>query len=268
MGVRGAESDGVPVVSFVVTDREGTVVAERESDRGFYAASTVKLAVLVAVMRAVDDGRLSLDQVLPSAHRFVSAAPEGVEFGPDPDDVDQGMPAPGEPMTLHDVLWRMIAVSSNEATNMAVGLVGLDAVAEAFAVCGATRSVMQRLISDLPGRAAGLTHRVTARDLAAVMRTIITGKAASPASTATMISMLEDQEIAYLAAGLPDGTRFGSKSGWVTGIQHDVAFVAPSGDLEAEDTYVMAVCTRGYEEADATELIAACSRLTWDLSRS
>ena len=262
--LRGAESDGVPVISYMVADRDGAILAEREPDREFYAASTVKLAVLVAAMRAVDHGRLGLDQVIPSAHRFVSAAPDGGEFGPDPDDLDQGMPAPGEPMALREVLWRMVAVSSNEATNMAVGLVGLDAVAEAFALCGATRSAMQRLISDLPGRAAGLTHRVTARDLVAVMRAVITGTAASPASTAVMVSMLEDQEIAYLGDGLPAGTRFGSKSGWVTGIQHDVAFVAPSGDLAAEDTYVMAVCTRAYEQADATELIAAISRLVWD----
>ena len=265
--MQGAESDGVPVISFVVADREGTVLAEREPDRQFYAASTVKLAVLVAAMQAVDAGRLSLDQTVPAAHRFVSAAPDGVEFGADPDDVDEGMPAPGEPMSVHDVLWRMIAVSSNEATNMAAGLVGLDAVAEAFAACGASRSVMQRLLSDLPGRAAGLTHLVTARDLVAVMRAVITGRVASPESTATMLSMLEDQQIPYLGHGLPTGTRFGSKSGWVTGIQHDVAFVAPSGDVAADDTYVVAVCTRGYEEADATELIAAFSRLAWDLFR-
>lgn len=265
VAARGAESDGVPVVSFQVTDRVGRVLAERDPDRQFYAASTVKLAVLVAAMRLVDAGELSLDQELPSTHTFVSAAPGGSEFGMEEDSVDAGMPPIGTPIRLHDVLWRMVAVSSNEATNMAIGLVGLESVADAFALCGAKDSVMQRLIGDLEGRAAGLTHRITARDLAAVLRAVITGRAASPKSTEIMVSILQDQQIAYLGNGLPEGTRFGSKSGWVQGIQHDVAFVAPSGDLEGHDTYVIAVCTRGYEEADATELFSATSRLAWDL---
>lgn len=266
VGQQGAESDGVPAVSFQVTDRAGTVLAERAPDREFYAASTVKLAVLVAAMRAVDDGTLALDQELTSMHRFTSAAPGGSEFRMDEDDLDSGMPPEGSPISLHDVLWRMVAVSSNEATNMAVGLVGLDAVADAFALCGAGRSAMQRLICDLEGRASGLTHRVTAGDLAAVVRAVITGRAASPKSTDVMVSMLEAQQIAYLGDGLPEGTRFGSKSGWVQGIQHDVAFVAPSGDLEGPETYVIAVCTRGYQEDDAAELLAAVSRLTWGLA--
>jgi beta-lactamase class A len=254
------------VVSFQVTDREGTVLGEREPDRQFYAASTVKLAVLVAALRAVDEGALALDQDLTSARRFVSAAPGGSEFAMEEEALDAGMPEEGALVSLHDVLWRMVAVSSNEATNMAVGLVGLDAVADAFAVCGADRSVMQRLIYDLEGRSAGLTHLVTARDLASVMRAIITGRAASPKSTRVMVSMLQAQQIAYLGGALPGGTRFGSKSGWVEGIQHDVAFVAPSGELDADDTYVIAVCTRGFAEAEATELLAAMSRLAWDLT--
>ena len=268
MGQHSSESDGVPTIAFQITDGEGRVLAERDPDRVFYAASTVKLAVLIAVMRAVDAGRISLEQHLTSTHRFVSLVPDGIEFGMEEDEFDDGMPPEGEPISLHDVLWRMIAVSSNEATNLAVGVVGLDAVADAFACCGADRSAMQRLICDLQGRAAGLTHQTTAGDLVRVLSTIISGRAASPKSTRTMIGMLEDQQFAYLGDGLPAGTRFGSKSGWVQGIQHDVAFVAPSGDLAADDTYLIAVCTRGYAEDEATELLASTSRLAWDMVRA
>ncbi|TWP34980.1 serine hydrolase [Leekyejoonella antrihumi] len=266
MSLRSFESDGTPVLSFQVLDGAGSVLAQRAPDREFYAASTIKLAVLIAAMRAVDAGRLALDQELTATHTFRSAVPGGSEFGMDEDDFDEGMPAEGSPISLHDVLWRMVAVSSNEATNMVVDLVGLDAVAEALAHCGARNSVMQRPIGDVEGRSAGLTNRVTAGDLAALMRAVITGAAASPASTERMVSILEAQQIPYLGKGLPTGTRFGSKSGWVDAIQHDVAFVAPSGDLASPETYVIAVCTRGYEEADATELLAGVSRLAWDLT--
>lgn len=263
MPLAGEESDGIPVISYVLTGLDGTVLAQREPDREFYAASTVKLAVLVAAMRAVDAGTLDLDQQLTAQHRWASSVEGAPTFGQDDDEIDAGMPAPGQSIALRDVLWRMVAVSSNEATNMTVGLVGLDSIARAFADAGAASSRMERLIGDSAARAAGRTHAVTARDLVALLRHIVTGALTSPASTAVMISLLEDQEFAYLGEGLPPGTRFGSKSGWVTGIQHDVAYICPDGELAGPGAYVFAVCTRGYAEPDATELLATLSNLVW-----
>ncbi|WGW13172.1 class A beta-lactamase-related serine hydrolase [Saxibacter everestensis] len=267
MPVTGYESDGVPVVSYCLTDFSGRVIAEREPDRTFYAASTVKLGVLIAAMRAVDDGRLDLDQLLTVRHTFRSMAPSGEEFGMDADEIDVGMPPAGSRLCLRDVLWRMVAVSSNEATNMTVELVGFPAIAEAFALCGARSAKMERFICDGPARDHGLTHLMTARDLAAIVRTIVTGAAASEASTAEMLRMLEDQQFDYLARGLPAGIRSGSKSGWVAGIQHDGGYVSPSGHLDADENYVLAVCTRGYAEPDATEMLAAMSRFAYQLQK-
>lgn len=50
----------------------------------------------------------------------------------------------------------------------------------------------------------------------------------------------------------------------MTGIQHDVAYVCPTGVLIGAATYVLAVCTRGYAEPDATELLGTLSNLVWD----
>ena len=52
-------------------------------------------------------------------------------------------------MPLADVIERMIVVSSNEATNMVVELVGRDAVNAALADAGATSSTFGRKYSDL-----------------------------------------------------------------------------------------------------------------------
>ena len=43
-------------------------------DRWFHAASTIKVAVLLAVFRAADKGRLRLDDSLHVRNRFFSAA--------------------------------------------------------------------------------------------------------------------------------------------------------------------------------------------------
>ena len=61
---------------------------------------------------------------------------------------------------------------------------------------------------------------------------------------------------------MPDHVPHGSKSGWVDGIRHDVAFVGPPGP----DALVVAVCTRGYAETDAEELLRAFGALALDLT--
>src|SRR6478736_3651626 len=52
-------------------------------DRWFHAASTIKVAVLLAVFRAADQSRLRLDDSLHVRNRFVSAA-DGSPFRLDP----------------------------------------------------------------------------------------------------------------------------------------------------------------------------------------
>ena len=129
------------------------MLAERLADEPFYAASTVKLAVLVAVARALEAGTVTLETSLTSADTFRSEAPGAPDFRIDPDDLDEGMPAPGTPMPLADVVERMVVVSSNEATNMVVELVGRDAANAALADAGATSSSFGRKYSDFAAAA-------------------------------------------------------------------------------------------------------------------
>ncbi|NJC21558.1 beta-lactamase class A [Arthrobacter pigmenti] len=262
MSVTSDYSDGVPHISFHLTTLGGKTLAEREADTVVYAASTIKLAVLVAALREVDAGRLSLDQPVTVRISFPSAAPGAGTFTCEPGEIDEGLPAVGRNMPLREVLGRMITVSSNEATNMAVDLVGLPSVNTALEVCGAASSKMERLFGDLAGLEAGLTQETTATDLATIVCAIVSGRAAGPESTRLMLEFLRAQEYGIIGPVLPAGADWGSKSGWVTGIRHDVAFVRPDG---SDDGYVLAVCTRACEEESATAAITALSTMAWDL---
>ena len=265
-------SDGVPSVSYALSGMEGNQLAGYREDVRYYSASTIKLPVLIAVLRAVDSGDLSLDLVLTSRTTFTSSVPGAGEFGFEPDEVDPGMPAPGEETTLRRVLERMIVVSSNEATNLAVELVGFGAVNAVLADLGADSSKMERLIGDLAALEAGLTQEITAADLVRVLHAVVTGKAAGPESTALMLDFLQAQEFGRIGPALEAGgfrPVWGSKSGWVTGITHDAAFLAPPGtplSAPLRSGILLAVCTRGYEPDAAAEVIAAVSTLAWTLT--
>lgn len=228
----------------------------------FYAASTIKLAVLIAVMRMVDDNSLVLEQKLSSQHEFLSSIPQAGLFVFEEDEVDVGMPPVGDEISLWDALDRMITVSSNETTNMAVNLTGLEAVNEALRVCQTSVSKMERLIGDHVAMDRGLTNEVSVRDLTRILSSIVNGLCASAESTDLMIELLRAQQLGVIGEAIPSH-EWGSKSGWVNGIRHDVAFFAPPGSGISEG-YILAVCTRGYEALPGTEAIQAIASLAWD----
>jgi beta-lactamase class A len=259
----GTHSDGVPVIAYCVRRAAGAVLSARLADVEFYAASTVKLAVLVAAARALEAGTVSLETSLPSADTFQSEAPGAPDFRIDPDDLDDGMPPPGTPMPLAEVIERMIVVSSNEATNMVIDLVGRDAANAALADAGALSSSFGRKYSDFAAaKALGGSHRTTAGDLATLMSAIVTGDLVGPEWTTWMTELLGRQDDRQLTAQVPDGVPCGSKSGWVDGIRHDVAFIGEPGP----DALVVAVCTRGYEWPDAEEALKAIGALATSLA--
>jgi beta-lactamase class A len=264
MGATGTHSDGVPIIAFCVRRASGPVLAERHADEPFYAASTVKLAVLVAVARALEAGTVTLETPLTSTNTFRSQVQGAPDFRIDPDDIDEGMPPSGTRMPLADVVERMVVVSSNEATNMVTEVVGLGAVVAALADAGARSSSYGCMYSDFAAAAQGARRDTTAGDLVALMSAVVTGAVAGPEWSPWMTAMLGRQHDRLLTAHVPDGVPFGSKSGWVDGIRHDVAFVGAPGP----NALVVAVCTRGYDQVDAEEAIRAIGLLAVTLATS
>src|SRR5438874_13760582 len=84
--------------------------------RWFHAASTIKVAVLLAIFRAADEGRLRLDDPLHVRNRFLSIA-NGSPFRLSP--TSDGMPelyrAIGRTVKISALAEGMIAASSNLA---------------------------------------------------------------------------------------------------------------------------------------------------------
>lgn len=244
-----------PRISVSLTDASGVALFARDAERPHYAASTMKLAVLLAATREVAEGRLSLATELPVSRTFTSA--EGTPFDLTGDHLDPWLPPPSTPMTLAAMLDAMITRSSNEATNSVVELIGLPAVAQ---VAGGFGVRVERLIGDPIAVRAGRTNEVTATGLTALIRAVTTGRVPGRRSPLPRdlvdlhVDALERQTIAPIGAALPTGTRWGSKSGEIEGVRHDVAFV---GDPGSDDVRYLAVCTQGLGEAAADEAIAA-----------
>lgn len=246
-----------------------------------YAASTMKVAVLAALYRAADSGRLDLDKPVPVTNEFDSALPGAPRFScaQHYDNDDAVWDRIGQKASLRWLANRMIIRSSNLATNLVLAHVGLPAVADIWSLAGARHSVTSRGIEDFAAREAGMTNLVTAADLAALLSTLAhnataPGPLASPATCAAMLDVLFAQEHREdLAAGLPEGTRIAHKNGWVRGVRHGAGVVFPAD----APPYTVVVCTTtdladggatGDEtEDDACRLIARISATVWQARR-
>lgn len=95
------------------------------------------------------------------------------------------------------------------------------------------------------------------------MGAVVSGRLAGPQWSGWMADMLSRQQYAVIGAQVPNGVRWGSKSGWMDGIQHDVAFVGEPGP----DALIVSVCTRGFTEEDGKETVAALGALAIKLLR-
>lgn len=240
------DDDARPRVSSILLDARGRVLAAEEPDRPFYAASTIKLHVLLAALRAADRGALDLDARVAATRTFTGA--DGAPFTLVGDHVDPTHPVEGEPVAVRDLLVRMIDRSSNEATNAVLGMVGLDSVADVIAGLGLRGTRVERAIGDPTAVAAGLTNETTARDLAVTLRALASGAAVSPESTRLALAALRAQRMRVITAVLPAGVDAGSKSGEVEGFRHDVAF---AGDPAGDGVRYLAVLTAGLPLAEA-----------------
>jgi beta-lactamase class A len=224
-----------------------------------YAASTMKVAVLLAGYRAFDGGDWAADAPVLVHDSFPSAA-GGTFCSTRAYDSDGAVwDRIGTEVPAEWLLQRMIVRSSNLATNLAIRHLGLDAVNESWRIAGSTGCVVQRLIQD--NRADWLSNQVTAPGLSLLMKAVTSGTATTPRSTAAMTeALLANEHTRDVVAGLPEETWVAHKNGWVDGIQHTTALIRP----DDAPGYLLTVCaSTGLPRVEGQRLVARIARASW-----
>ena len=237
-------------------DLQSNQRVELRAREPMHAASTMKLAVLLAAQKA-DPGEPILVQ-----NRFVSIA-DGSSFAVDAKDDDDPWPYTklGQRVPLRVLLERMIVRSSNLATNLVMQRVPAEQVMQTCAALGATDMRILRGVEDLKAHEKGLDNLGTAHDLALLLEAI----SARPA----LVELLARQEFNEgIPAGLPKGVRVAHKTGDITAHYHDAALVYPKG----RRPYALVVMTKGFESkeqgaAAVREISQAVWRSVVDLAR-
>lgn len=261
----GDQAGDDPVLSVWLGDMLGRSRFEWNADAGHYAASTMKLPLVLALYRRVARGELDLAAVTPVHNEFASAA-DGSSFSIDPsDDQDpETWAAVGGARTLAQLAEHAITHSSNLATNLLLEIVGLPAVAHVLADTGCSATtVVGRGIEDAVARRAGISNTVCAADLGRLLAAVARRDPSLGGESVCgpVEQLLRHQcHVDQIPTGLPPEVVTASKSGWIPGVSHDACLAWPPH----RDPFVLVICTTiDRSESDAAALVASLAADVW-----
>ena len=248
-----AKQTGVFAVAFKdLTTGKELLIREREV---FHAASTMKTPVMIEVYKQQAQGKLSLsDSVLIKTEfaSIVDSSPYTLPVSSDSDSTTYKQI--GTKRTLASLVYDMITVSSNLATNLIIERVGGPNVTQTMRDLGANDIQVRRGVEDSKAFAKGLNNTTTAYDLMVIFDKIATGKAVSPEASKAMISTLLEQKFNdAIPAKLPKDVKVAHKTGSITGVRHDSGIIIlPDGRK-----YVLVLLSKGIKDDKATSGVMA-----------
>lgn len=245
--------EGYPGVAGVyVRDLEGGYGYGVRPDEEFFSASIIKIPVMVAVYRKVEQGELGFSQQVEIKEEDWAAGAGWLQWE-----------KAGTRQTVGDLLILMMTQSDNVATNALVRRVGgADHVNEVARSLGAKDTLLYQKVSSERGAVPALDNRTTPRDIAAMLQKIAAGEAASEKSCGYMIDLMHMNELDWwLDAGLPAGVDAANKAGWLYKVYGDVGIVE-----EGDRRYVVAILSKhgSATVGDGQVLIEDLSRTVWE----
>jgi beta-lactamase class A len=244
--------------------------ADRLGDTPVPSASTRKISILMAALKAVHDGKLALDQKVTVDARF--------------QDNDSGTfqhLTPGFWITFRDALVMMIIVSDNTCTGTVVDLVGLGEIQRFCESVGMTRTIHRFGIPPRLPADHGLAEvtSTTPRDQGLLLDLILRGAddataaarlGSTPALCRLGLDILSWQKLkTRLPSLLPLGTKVAHKTGTGSRGYMDAGIVYKDG----RPLFILTAYTDGVHAAlpdgtpgfaAANQVIGRMARLAWD----
>jgi beta-lactamase class A len=244
---RLSRETGVFAVAFKdLSSGEELLINEKEK---FHAASTMKTPVMIEVYKQAAEGKFSLHDSIAIRNDFKSIVDSShFSLSPDDDSDKELYKHVGEKRTLAALVYDMIIVSSNLATNMVIELVNAKNVTETMRGLGADSIQVLRGVEDSKAYEKGLSNTTNAYDLMVIFEKMASGKTVSAEASQAMIDVLLDQRFnEMIPARLPKDVKVAHKTGDITGVRHDCGIVfLPDGRK-----YVLVLLSKKLEKPDA-----------------
>lgn len=234
-----------------------------DADRTHHAASTMKTAVMVEVMRRAMLGEFSLQDSITVENSFTSIY-DGSTYSMDlsSDSGEKLYEYIGQKLTIYDLVFDMITVSSNLATNILIEKISADSVMKTLKDLGVEGLTVLRGVEDSKAYNAGMNNTTTARGLASLFTAIYQKKYPDEKYYSIMMDILLAQKFNdKIPKYLPDNVKVAHKTGSITGVNHDSGIVIlPDGRA-----YVAVVMASGLKDTEkGVEVLARISEIMYN----
>ncbi|HMG91888.1 MAG TPA: serine hydrolase [Chryseolinea sp.] len=221
----------------------------------FHAASTMKTPVMIEAFKQAKEGRFSLSDSVPIKNTFKSIV-DGSEYSLDSaEDSEQKLyTLTSTKRTLDSLVYDMIIVSSNLATNIIIELVDAKKVTQSMRDLGANDIQVLRGVEDDKAFIEGLINSTTPYDLMVIFEKMANGETVSKQASDAMIDILLDQRFnTIIPAKLPKDVKVAHKTGSIKGVHHDSGIVfLPDGRK-----YVLVILSKNLKDDDAATAVMA-----------
>lgn len=254
--------NGTVACAVAVDDRETGFRFSYQGDRVFHAASTIKVAILLALMKEVDEGRCRLTDPLLVRNRFFSAI-DGSPYrlSADSDGYPQLYKLVGRTARIGALAENMIIWSSNLATNLLFDFIGVETAIRHLRNAGVEGVYLRRGVEDNRAHDQGVNNETTADGLVQLFGVLRSDFLSKPTRGEIIVTLLGQKFTSMIPAGLPSHASVAHKTGEISTACHDAGIVY----LPEREPYILAILTEVAPNKNSRrETVAKISRAVFE----
>jgi beta-lactamase class A len=248
------------VMGYAIKDLSSGETFLRLPDTVFPQASSIKLTVLLELMRQAQEGKLSLaeNHTLRRSEMTVG-------------DTEPILTMLGDgtvTLTLRDLAVFMVVLSDNTATNILIDRLGMDNINEGVIRLGLKETKLRRHMIDLEAAKKGNENVSTPREMLTLIEKVHAGLALDAAHTKEYFDLLRLPKESEFHQALPEDVPIADKPGALEAVRCDTGLIDISGH-----PFIMSIATTYDARDDEGErAVEDVARLAYDyfsqLSRS
>ncbi len=237
-------------LSFLIQGAEGEILAEYEPDKGVPSASIIKIPILLALLEAVENEELSLEDRYHLRNQDKVGGAGELQFEPD-----------GSLLTYRTLATEMIRISDNTATNILIDKLGMERIQGWLNERGFTATQLNRKMMDFAAIEQGKQNYTSPAEINRILLMLLDSKSVSAetaASARQLLTACADRQT--LPALLPKNLEVAHKTGTLDYVRGDAGIIFGKRPL------VVSVFVEHFQEIEEAEkIIAEIGRLAYEI---
>ena len=248
------------VMGYAVKDLSGGETFLRLPDTVFPQASSIKLTILLELMRQAQEGKLSLEEKHTLRRSEMTVG-----------DTEPILTMLGDgtvTLSLHDLAIFMVVLSDNTATNILIDRLGMDNINEGVTRLGLKETKLRRHMIDLEAAKKGNENVSTPREMLTLIEKVHAGQALDAAHSKEYFDLLRLPKESEFHKALPEDVSIADKPGSLEGVRCDTGLI----DIPGHPFVMSITTTYNASDNEGERAVEDVARLAYDyfnrLSRS